>query len=120
MPQSVLTILIGAILGGAVAAPQGKEGSDATIDIDWDSGEEAMADGRIATKVMGKDAGGAVAGSIDGLGDEATSMIGGVIVLKEIGDVMVKNPAWTLQVEGHTDNIGRATANQDLSTRRLL
>ncbi len=39
-------------------------------------------------------------------------------VLKEIADVMVKNPGWTLQVEGHTDNIGRPSANQDLSTRR--
>lgn len=39
-------------------------------------------------------------------------------VLKEIAGVMVKNPSWTLNVEGHTDNIGGATANQDLSTRR--
>jgi hypothetical protein len=39
-------------------------------------------------------------------------------VLKEIAAVMVKNPSWTLNVEGHTDNIGGAAANQDLSTRR--
>ena len=39
-------------------------------------------------------------------------------VLKEIADVMAKNPSWVLQVEGHTDNIGRAQANQDLSVRR--
>lgn len=39
-------------------------------------------------------------------------------VLKEIASVMVKNPAWTLNVEGHTDNIGGAAANQDLSSRR--
>lgn len=39
-------------------------------------------------------------------------------VLKEIGDVMSKNPTWTLQVEGHTDNIGGASSNQDLSVRR--
>jgi outer membrane protein OmpA-like peptidoglycan-associated protein len=39
-------------------------------------------------------------------------------VLKEIGDVMAKNPSWKLGVEGHTDNIGGAAANQDLSTRR--
>jgi flagellar motor protein MotB len=39
-------------------------------------------------------------------------------VLKEIADVMGKNPAWKLSVEGHTDNIGGATSNQDLSTRR--
>jgi outer membrane protein OmpA-like peptidoglycan-associated protein len=39
-------------------------------------------------------------------------------VLKEIADVMGKNPAWKLGVEGHTDNIGGASSNQDLSTRR--
>lgn len=39
-------------------------------------------------------------------------------VLKEIADVMKKNPSWKLSVEGHTDNIGAATANQDLSTHR--
>jgi OmpA-OmpF porin, OOP family len=39
-------------------------------------------------------------------------------VLKEIADVMAKNPTWKLSVEGHTDNIGGATSNQDLSTRR--
>jgi outer membrane protein OmpA-like peptidoglycan-associated protein len=41
-------------------------------------------------------------------------------VLKEIAGVMVKNPSWTVSVEGHTDNIGGAAANQDLSTRRAV
>lgn len=39
-------------------------------------------------------------------------------MLEEIADVMTKNPAWKLSVEGHTDNIGGAASNQDLSTRR--
>lgn len=39
-------------------------------------------------------------------------------VLKEIADAMTKNPAWKLSVEGHTDNIGGAASNQDLSARR--
>jgi outer membrane protein OmpA-like peptidoglycan-associated protein len=39
-------------------------------------------------------------------------------VLKEIADVMGKHPDWTLSVEGHTDNVGDATSNLDLSTRR--
>ncbi len=39
-------------------------------------------------------------------------------VLNTIADVMQKNPQWSLTVEGHTDNIGGAAANQDLSSRR--
>jgi outer membrane protein OmpA-like peptidoglycan-associated protein len=39
-------------------------------------------------------------------------------VLQSIADVMKKNPQWSLTVEGHTDNIGGAAANQDLSARR--
>jgi outer membrane protein OmpA-like peptidoglycan-associated protein len=39
-------------------------------------------------------------------------------VLRTIADVMKKNPQWALTVEGHTDNIGSAAANQDLSARR--
>jgi outer membrane protein OmpA-like peptidoglycan-associated protein len=39
-------------------------------------------------------------------------------VLQSIADVMKKNPQWSLTVEGHTDNIGGAVANQDLSARR--
>jgi outer membrane protein OmpA-like peptidoglycan-associated protein len=39
-------------------------------------------------------------------------------VLKEIAAVMTKYPAWTLTVEGHTDNVGTTADNQDLSLRR--
>lgn len=39
-------------------------------------------------------------------------------VLRTIADVMKKNPQWALTVEGHTDNIGSAAANQELSARR--
>ncbi len=39
-------------------------------------------------------------------------------VLKEIAGVMTRNPAWVLNVEGHTDNIGGTASNQDLSQRR--
>ena len=38
--------------------------------------------------------------------------------LNTIAAVMKKNPDWTLNVEGHTDNIGGDSANQDLSSRR--
>jgi outer membrane protein OmpA-like peptidoglycan-associated protein len=39
-------------------------------------------------------------------------------VLREIADVLARNPGWTLSVEGHTDGIGAADANLDLSRRR--
>jgi outer membrane protein OmpA-like peptidoglycan-associated protein len=39
-------------------------------------------------------------------------------VLKQISDVMHKNPTWKLSVSGHTDNIGDADFNQKLSQAR--
>jgi len=39
-------------------------------------------------------------------------------VLKEIADILKKNPDWKLTIVGHTDNVGRDAANLDLSRRR--
>jgi outer membrane protein OmpA-like peptidoglycan-associated protein len=39
-------------------------------------------------------------------------------VLKQISDILHNNPDWKLSVAGHTDNIGDAPFNQDLSNRR--
>jgi outer membrane protein OmpA-like peptidoglycan-associated protein len=39
-------------------------------------------------------------------------------VLKQISDILHKNPDWKLSVAGHTDNIGDAATNQQLSQRR--
>ena len=39
-------------------------------------------------------------------------------ILEEIGAVMLKNPEWTLSINGHTDNIGGDRFNLDLSRRR--
>ncbi len=39
-------------------------------------------------------------------------------VLKDIAAVLGKNPSWTLDVEGHTDNVGTAARNQTLSEAR--
>ena len=112
-----------AILGGAVGAPQGKEGADTTscryspaaenalspyahIDIDWDAGEEAMAGTRMAAKVMGKDAGMSVAQPIEGLGDEASSMIGGVTNVRK-GRAYIQI---TLGMQSHAKEKGIAIA----------
>lgn len=39
-------------------------------------------------------------------------------VLKQIADILTKNPGWKLSVAGHTDNIGDSGFNQSLSERR--
>jgi outer membrane protein OmpA-like peptidoglycan-associated protein len=39
-------------------------------------------------------------------------------VLEEIAGVLKDNPAWTLTVNGHTDNVGGDPYNLDLSKRR--
>ena len=39
-------------------------------------------------------------------------------VLKQISDILHRNPSWKLSVSGHTDNIGDAAFNQGLSERR--
>jgi flagellar motor protein MotB len=41
-------------------------------------------------------------------------------VLREIADAMKSHPEWSLIVNGHTDNIGNAAQNLDLSQRRAL
>jgi outer membrane protein OmpA-like peptidoglycan-associated protein len=38
--------------------------------------------------------------------------------LKAIADVMAKQPTWNLTIEGHTDSLGGAAYNKDLSERR--
>jgi len=39
-------------------------------------------------------------------------------ILNEIAQVMHDNPAYLLEIQGHTDNVGRPEANQTLSERR--
>ena len=39
-------------------------------------------------------------------------------VLSEIADTLQRNPDWTLNVDGHADNIGGVAFNQQLSEQR--
>ncbi|HVC17058.1 MAG TPA: OmpA family protein, partial [Rhodanobacter sp.] len=38
--------------------------------------------------------------------------------LSDVASLIKAHPEWNLTIEGHTDNIGSATSNQDLSQRR--
>jgi outer membrane protein OmpA-like peptidoglycan-associated protein len=40
------------------------------------------------------------------------------VVLSELADILRRNPDWTLNVDGHTDNIGGVAFNQQLSEQR--
>lgn len=48
----------------------------------------------------------------------ATLLAPSAAALDAAADVLRKHPAWTLTVEGHTDNVGSAASNQQLSERR--
>jgi OmpA-OmpF porin, OOP family len=68
---------------------------------------DALAEkGRVATQGIYFDTGS------DGIRPESTP------TLKEIGQMLTEHPDLKLTIEGHTDNVGNAAANQDLSQRR--
>lgn len=88
------------ILGGPVAPPTSDERGGATtctytpaagkgvtpyaqVKIDWNGGEEAMAGMKLADRFMSKDAGFSIADKIEGVGDEASMMIGGVMNVRK-------------------------------------
>jgi hypothetical protein len=88
------------ILAGAVGPPAADEGGGSTtctytpasgkgvtpyvqVKIDWSGGEAAMAGMKLADSFMSKDAAFAVADKIEGVGDEASMMIGGVMNVRK-------------------------------------
>ena len=50
--------------------------------------------------------------------DRATLNPQSTPALTVIADLLRRQPQWRLSIEGHTDNIGSDSYNQDLSTRR--
>ncbi|MEO8002463.1 MAG: OmpA family protein [Arenimonas sp.] len=49
---------------------------------------------------------------------QATLLPQSAPALKAVADLMAKNPGWNLRIEGHTDSVGAAAYNLDLSKRR--
>jgi hypothetical protein len=85
------------MLGGAVAKPEARGALTCTyrpavedaltpyaeVKIDWNGGEQAMKGMRLAGKAMGQDAGFPIFEKVDGVGDEASIMIGGVMNVRK-------------------------------------
>jgi hypothetical protein len=89
------------ILGGALTSAEAKDapgrsectyvgfGRYAGVAIEWGNGEAGMAGARLAAKFMGATAGSIpVMTPIEGLGDEATLMIGGVLSVRKGDDLI--------------------------------
>lgn len=116
------------ILGGAVAKPKPRgsttclfsPASDnaltpyAEIKIDWTGGEQAMQGMRLAGKAMGQDAGFSVFERIDGVGDEASMLIGGVMNVRQ-GVILI---TIDLRMQSEAKEKGSAIAKTMLARMR--
>jgi hypothetical protein len=88
------------ILGGPVATPAGDDrGSSssctytpaagkgpipyAQVNIDWHGGDAAMTGMKLADRFMSKDAGFSIVDKIEGVGDDASMMIGGLMSVRK-------------------------------------
>ena len=85
------------------------------VSIDWDAGEEAMAGSRIAAKVMGRTP--ACRCRADrGLGDEASSMIGGVTAVRK-GRAYIQI---TLGMQSQREREGHRDRQSDPDERSMI
>jgi hypothetical protein len=113
------------ILGGAVATPEARGALTCTyrpavpetltpyaeVKIDWNGGEQAMTGMRLAGRAMGADAGFSVFEKIDGVGDEASMMIGGVMNVRQ-GVILI---TIDLRMQSDAKEKGSAIANTILA-----
>jgi hypothetical protein len=93
------------LLGGSVGPPAADERGNSTIctytpaagkgltpyaqlKIDWNGGEAAMTGVKLADRFMSKDAGFSIVDKIEGVGDEASMMIGGLMNVRR-GEVVL-------------------------------
>ena len=116
------------ILGGAVAKPKPRGSTTCTfspasenaltpyaeIKIDWTGGEQAMQGMRLAGKAMGQDAGFSVFEKVDGVGDEASMLIGGVMNVRQ-GVILI---TIDLRMQSEAKEKGSAIANTILARMR--
>lgn len=93
----------------------GSEGNRQTIRIDYPLKQPQAAALQVALAT------GACRAELNGIYfdfGKATLLPQSAPALRAVADLMAKNPGWNLRVEGHTDNIGSAAYNLDLSKRR--
>ncbi len=93
----------------------GDGGNRHTIRIDYPSKQPQAAALQIAL------ASGACRAELNGIYFDfakATLLPQSAPALRAVADLMTKNPGWNLRIEGHTDNVGSASYNLDLSKRR--
>jgi hypothetical protein len=113
------------ILGGVVAEPEARGALTCTyrpdapdaltpyaeVKIDWDGGEQAMNGMRLAGRAMAAEAGFSVFEKIDGVGDEASMMIGGVMNVRK-GVMLI---TIDLRMQSEAKEKGSAIANTILA-----
>jgi hypothetical protein len=113
------------ILGAAVAAPKARGATTCTfspgaenaltpyaeVKIDWDGAEMAMKGMRLAAKSMDQDAGFSVFEKVEGVGDEASMMIGGVMNVRK-GSILI---TIDLRMQTEATAKGSAIANTILA-----
>ena len=118
LPKAEMEQILGGPLASADATDSpgktqctyaGFGGRYADVAIEWGNGEAGMAGARLAGKFMGATAGSVqVMTPIEGLGDEATMMIGGVLSVRKGADLITVD----LRTQKNAETIGSEIARK--------